>query len=63
MAKQTQAQIKAKDKYNKANTITICLRLNKNTDKDIIDYLTYDLGDQSKLGFIKEALRYYIDLD
>ena len=54
MAKQTKAQLKAKEKYNKANTITLCLRLNKNTDKDIIDILD-KVG--SKSGYIKELIR------
>lgn len=54
MAKQTQAQLRAKERYNKANTITLCLRLNKNTDKDIIDILD-KVG--SKSGYIKELIR------
>lgn len=54
MAKQTKAQLKAKEKYNKANTITLCLRLNKKTDKDIIDILD-KVG--SKSGYIKELIR------
>lgn len=54
MTKQTPAQLKAKEKYNKANTITLCLRLNKKTDKDIIELL--DTVD-SKSGYIKELIR------
>lgn len=54
MAKQTKAQLAAKERYNKANTITLCLRLNKNTDKDIIDILD-KVG--SKSGYIKELIR------
>lgn len=54
MAKQTKAQLKAKEKYNKTNTITICLRLNKKTDKDIIDILD-KVG--SKSGYIKDLIR------
>lgn len=56
--KQTAAQIKAKDRYNKANTITYCIRLNKNTDKDIIERLEspVDIGG-SKTGYIKELIR------
>ena len=53
--KTSKAQLKAVERYNKANTITICLRLNKETDKDIIDYLKYDTG--NKQGFIKYAIR------
>lgn len=54
MAKQTQAQLAAKERYNKANTITLCLRLNKKTDKDIIDILE---SQESKTGYIKELIR------
>ena len=54
MAKQTPAQLKAKERYNKANTVTICLRLNKKTDKDVIEIL--DTVD-SKSGYIKELIR------
>lgn len=64
MAKQSKAQIKAKDKYNKENTITYCLRLNKKTDKDIIDRLEspVDIGG-SKNGYIKALIRMDILLD
>ena len=64
MTKQTQAQLKAKNKYNKANTVTYCLRLNKNTDKDIIERLEspVDIGG-SKTGYIKELIRMDILLD
>lgn len=54
MAKQTEAQLRAKAKYNKTNTVGYCLRLNKNTDKDIIDILD-KVG--SKSGYIKELIR------
>lgn len=47
-------QQKAVKKYNKANTISICVRLNKNTDSDIIDKLN-DVP--SKMGYIKELIR------
>lgn len=50
----TKAQIKAVTKYNKAKTVTICLRLNKETDKDIIEVLE-NVG--SKQGYIKELIR------
>lgn len=59
--KTSKAQIKAVERYNKANTITICLRLNKETDKDIIDYLKYDTD--NKQGFIKYAIREAISKD
>lgn len=50
----SKAQIKSVEKYNKANTVTICIRLNKKTDKDIIDWL-YDEG--NKQGYIKSLIR------
>lgn len=53
--KTSKAQLKAVERYNKENTITICIRLNKETDKDIIDYLKYDTD--NKQGFIKYAIR------
>lgn len=50
----SKAQIKASNKYNRENTITLCLRLNKETDKDILEYLrTID----NKSGFIKSLIR------
>lgn len=64
MTKQTKAQIRAKDRYNKENTVTYCLRLNKNTDKDIIARLEspVDIGG-SKNGYIKSLIRMDILLD
>lgn len=64
MTKQTKAQIRAKDRYNKENTVTYCLRLNKNTDKDIIDRLEspVDIGG-SRNGYIKSLIRMDILLD
>lgn len=50
----TDAQIKAVDKYNKKNTITVCIRLNKENDKDIIEALD---GVGSKQGYIKGLIR------
>lgn len=50
----SKAQLKANEKYIKANTKTICVRLNYNTDKDIINKL--DEVD-SKMGYIKELIR------
>lgn len=39
MTKTTEAQKKANAKYDKENTIKKMLKLNKNTDADIIQYL------------------------
>lgn len=50
----SKAQIKASNKYNRENTITLCLRLNKETDKDILEHLrTID----NKSGYIKNLIR------
>ena len=45
---------KAIAKYDKENTKTICLKLNLNTDADIINYLELS---NNKNGLIKELLR------
>lgn len=50
----SEAKLKANEKYIKANTKTICVRLNYNTDKDIMNKL--DEVD-SKMGYIKELIR------
>ena len=57
MSKTSKAQVKAVERYNKANTVTICIRLNKETDKDIIEALN---SANSKQGLIKDLLRDYI---
>lgn len=41
-------------KYDKANTSRVYIKLNKNTDKDILDYLD---NIQNKQGYIKELIR------
>lgn len=50
----SEAKIKANNKSNKKNTIQVLLRLNKNTDSDIIKKLD-DVP--SKMGYIKELIR------
>lgn len=50
----TEAQIRANNKFNKANTKMVSLRLNYNTDADIIKKLNEV---QSKMGYIKELIR------
>lgn len=50
----SEAKLKANEKYLKANTKIVSLRLNYNTDKDIIKKL--DEVD-SKMGYIKELIR------
>ena len=54
----SKAQLKAQAKYDKENTIQITLKLNKKTDKDIIDWL-YD--EANKQGYIKSLIRADID--
>ena len=50
----SKAQLKAQAKYDKENTVQIKLKLNKTTDKDIIDYLS---NCDNKQGFIKYLIR------
>lgn len=50
----TPAEIKAINKFNKANTKIYPVRLNFNTDKDIIEKLE---SVESKQGYIKELIR------
>lgn len=44
----------AAHKYNKTHTVQVPIRLNKNTDADIIAHLE---SVQSKQGYIKELIR------
>lgn len=41
-------------KYDKENTKRVFIKLNKNTDKDILDHLD---SIQNKQGYIKELIR------
>ena len=41
-------------KYDKTNTKRVYIKLNKNTDKDILDYLD---SISNKQGYIKELIR------
>ena len=41
-------------KYDKENTKRVYIKLNKNTDKDILAYLD---SKQNKQGYIKELIR------
>ena len=50
----SKAQKEATSRYNKKNTITICLRLSRIYDKDIIEAL--ELAD-NKSGYIKDLIR------
>lgn len=50
----TEAQIKAQKKYDAENTRQVHLKLNRNTDKDVLDKLDEV---PSKQGYIKELIR------
>ncbi len=50
----TEAQKKAKAKYDKANTKQIMLKLNLKTDADILDQLD---SVENKQGYIKDLIR------
>ena len=52
------SQIKAIAKYNKRNTVTYTIRLNKHTDTDMIDYIN---SLENKTGTIKKLLREEMD--
>ena len=47
-------QSKNSIKYDKENTKRVYIKLNKNTDKDILDYLD---SIPNKQGYIKELIR------
>ena len=54
----SRAQVKASVKYNKEKTILVSLRLNKETDKDIITRLRSPVDiNGSKSGYIKQLIR------
>lgn len=54
----TKAQSRASAKYDKTHTKGIYLKLNKETDADIINFLS--LHESSNQGLIKELLREYM---
>ena len=51
--KTSKAQLRASNKYNRENTKALCIRLNKNTDSEILAYL--DQID-NKSGYIKRLI-------
>lgn len=55
----TEAQRRAVNNYNKNRTMTVCLRLNKERDKDVIEAL--ERAD-SKQGYIKNLIRQDISI-
>lgn len=54
MSKSTKEHLELVAKYNKAHTTTVLIRLNHNTDADLIEYLN---ASGNKQGTIKAALR------
>lgn len=50
----TEAMRRAVAKYDKENTKQVTLKLNKNTDKELIEFLD---GLENKQGFIKELIK------
>jgi hypothetical protein len=50
----TEAEIRSINRYNKANTVCVNIRLNKKTDADIIEKLDKV---SSKMGYIKDLIR------
>lgn len=54
--KTSKAQLEAVDRYDKQNTTSLHIKLNKKTDKDLIQALETV---ESKQGLIKQLLREY----
>lgn len=54
MPRTPSSNLKAIAKFNKENTMSVNLRLNKNTDADIIEKLA---SVPSKMGYIKQLIR------
>lgn len=50
----SEAKKRASEKYDAANTIQIKIKLNKNTDADIINALN---SSENKQGYIKQLIR------
>ena len=56
--KVSENQLKQQKAYDIEHTVHYCMKLNKKTDKDIIEWLA---GKPSRQGAIKEAIRMKID--
>lgn len=50
----SEAQRRAQEKYDRANTVQLHLKLNKNTDEDILNKLD---SVPNKQGYIKDLIR------
>ena len=54
-------RIEYNSRYNKNNTVTVLVRLNKNTEWDLIEFLNkIKAQGGSKSGFLKMAAKCYI---
>lgn len=58
---QSEAAKRASAKYDKENTIQIMLKLNKRTDADILEFFSH--LDETRMGFIKKAIREKMERD
>ena len=54
----SEAQKRASARYDAEHTLRFSVKLNTETDKDIIDALR---AEKSKNGFIKQAIRFYLE--
>ena len=57
----TNAKSRASAKYDKEHTKGIYLKLNKETDADILEYFANYCG--NKQGLIKKLIRYNIEME
>lgn len=55
----TEAQKRAREKYNKENYKVINFKVNKKTEKELIDHLE---AQENKQGYIKELIRQDIEM-
>lgn len=54
MSKTTEAQLRASDKYKKANIMNVLLQVNRKTEVDIVNILE---ACPNKMGYIKKLIR------
>ena len=61
LANSSKKRIEYNSRYNKNNTVTVLVRLNKNTESELIEYLeSIKSQGGSKSGFLKMAAKCYI---
>lgn len=53
----TESSKKAREKYDKKNTVLVSLKLNRKTDADILEYIEKQ---KNKQGTIKEIIRSWL---